>query len=697
MAEEDNELLTAEEASTLSLLEMVQQLEDANQLQENISDSTLKTTEVLTSIAKILQAQLDLDEEKKLKEGRQLDKVSDDDGGGFKFDKLEMPTSVADGFGLFLGAFVGAIEGFFKEITGWFTKKTNDVKKIQSQTMQRLRASYKSFKGSFIRFFTEIGNLVTKVFMKIFEPLTDLKKSFSSGGKIGKMFDGILKFFKMFKSLFVAIGRVFARIAAFIIAPILGIMKAMEEFDKQEEGGIVGKSVAALMGFITGFVDFMIVSLVDLVKSAVSWLFEKIFGEDNAVTKFLDSFSFSDLFQEGMTIIKDFFIGIPKYFKDAYNRGGGFTGMLGVLFKDYKELVTNLFGFVKELFGKGIKFITDKLGITDFLKDFKTAFVKSLEDAWTALKNVFSTAFDWVMEKLGINFDSQELVTIVSDWWDDLMKSFKDKLGAAWDGIKTFLGIDNTPTAPSTRMTTGTTTSNPVSGKNADALYEKVGFFGLSSINKANIPMASEKQLQEIIDDNDLTVDDMHFVKSHMDLLTVAKSKRPAMSESEEAAAVGKASESKAKNDAVLATSSPEELALIYAEMGIDNPAAPKEMGIDNPAAPKKIGTGTIATALNPVVTPPMMLLSSGNVPSPTLLGNEGSAVNQGQALQSGTSNLNDAKSRQQSAPPMMLSNSPNNSQTSNSNVSNNYTTSNVTAWDRYDPFANQMPSNAAK
>ena len=120
-------------------------------------------------------------------------------------------------------------------------------------------------------------------------------------------------------------------------------------------------------------------------------------------------------------------------------------------------------------------------------------------------------------------------------------------------------------------------------------------------------------------------------------------------------------------------------------------------MGIDNPAAPKKIGTGTIATALNPVVTPPMMLLSSGNVPSPTLLGNEGSAVNQGQALQSGTSNLNDAKSRQQSAPPMMLSNSPNNSQTSNSNVSNNYTTSNVSAKDFDDPFAHYMPSNAAK
>ena len=109
-------------------------------------------------------------------------------------------------------------------------------------------------------------------------------------------------------------------------------------------------------------------------------------------------------------------------------------------------------------------FVTDKLGITDFLKDFKTAFVKSLEDAWTALKNVFSTAFDYVMEKLGIDFDSQELVTIVSDWWDDLMKgSFKEKLGAAWDGIKTLfnIGVDDTPTAASIGYTLMPFTTSP--------------------------------------------------------------------------------------------------------------------------------------------------------------------------------------------------------------------------------------------
>ena len=178
----------------------------------------------------------------------------------------------------------------------------------------------------------------------------------------------------------------------------------------------------------------------------------------------------------------------------------------------------------------------------------------------------------------------------------------------------------------------------------------------------------------------------MAFVKHHMNLLTGIKTVSPAMSESEAAAAVGKREKSKGKRDAILARKTPLQLAAIY-----------EEMGIPNPAVAQKIGTGTIATALNPAPQSPMILRSTANAPSPALLGNEGSAVNQGQALQSGTSNLKDAKSKQNNAPPMVLQSSANNSKTSNSNVSNNYTTSNVTAWDRYDPFSNQMPSNAAK
>ena len=178
----------------------------------------------------------------------------------------------------------------------------------------------------------------------------------------------------------------------------------------------------------------------------------------------------------------------------------------------------------------------------------------------------------------------------------------------------------------------------------------------------------------------------MQFVRHHLNQVTAMKSVRPAMDAGEAADAEVKAAESKRKRDARLASIPPEELAEIY-----------ESLGIPNPALAQKIGTGTIATALNPAPQTPMMLISSGNASSPALLGNQGSAVNQGQALQSGTSNLNDAKSRQNNAPPMVLQSSANNSKTTNNKTNNNYTSGNVPAYDNYDPFSSQMPGNAAK
>ena len=72
-----------------------------------------------------------------------------------------------------------------------------------------------------------------------------------------------------------------------------------------------------------------------------------------------------------------------------------------------------------------------------------------------------------------------------------------------------------------------------------------------------------------------------------------------------------------------------------------------------------------------------------------------GSAVDQGQALQSGTSNMKDAKSKQQQGGSPIIVSSPNNSQTSNSKVSNNYTSSNVAAHDVYDPMTRYQPGTA--
>ena len=267
------------------------------------------------------------------------------------FEKLEMPTSVAEGFGMGLGFLVGSIQGFLQEVRGWFTKRTKEVKGFTSKTMRTLSNTWKFMKQDFSRMISAIGNLVTKAFKFIAQPLYDLRASFSAGGKIDKMLKGLKAFFGLWAPFFNALTRVATRIIAFIVAPIIGVMHAIEEFNSQES--LMAGLVAGALGFITGVIKFMITELADLVKSVVSWIVEKIFGDGNPFSKFLDSFSFSELFVEGMHLIRDWILSIPEYFMDALKRAmpsSGISGITNVLIGDLMGFVGNLFGFLSDLF-----------------------------------------------------------------------------------------------------------------------------------------------------------------------------------------------------------------------------------------------------------------------------------------------------------------------------------------------------------
>jgi hypothetical protein len=387
---------------------------------------------------------------------------------------------------------------------------------------------------------------------------------------------------------------------------------------KNQEGGFLSKFIAGAFGFIKGAISFIITDFLDLIKSAVSWIIEKIFGKDNPVTKFLDSFSFTELFVKGIDIIRDFFLGIPKYFTDAFKMGGGVFGALGILVDDIIDSVKNIFGFLGEILGKFGDYVLSKIPEP----------IKKLFGIGTSGGDSLDQAGADLTSPTGTPSASAPAATKVQP---------SQEAGGA------------RVTLPSGKISVG---GNKGTVTNADGVTRDLTKDEIADVRMPEEARDSDKDLlakkemyQSTIDNGD---------DSYMSREKTIRAKR--------------------------------EIRQIDKEIKIRADLLKQE-------SPKKIGNGTIGTALNP----PMMLRSSGNVSSPELMGNEGSAVNQGQALGVGTANLNDAKSKQKTSAPMMLSNSPNNSQTSNSNVSNNYTSSNVTAWDRYDPFANQMPSNAAK
>jgi len=744
MADEENNSEEEEVAKETTLQDMVEQLSESNILQKSLQESSMETTKVLTSIAKILQAQLDLSEQQKLDDGRDFDKPSSDDKPSKNpFEKLEMPTSVAEGFGMGGAFLVGSIKGFLEEVRGWFTKRTKEVKGFTSKTMRTLSNTWKFMKQDFSRMISAIGNLVTKAFKFIAQPLYDLRASFSAGGKIDKMLKGFGQFFNLWKGFFNALSRVATRIIAFIVAPIIGVMHAIEEFNSQES--LMAGLVAGALGFITGVIKFMIVELADLVKSVLSWIVEKIFGDGNPFSKFLDSFSFSELFVEGMHLIRDWILSIPKYFMDALKRAipsSGISGITNVLISDLMGFVGNLFGFLSEMVGNALMKIPGMLATVQFAEDFGKAVMESLKDAWIALKGYFHKGVEWVvglLDKVSFDFDSDDMVKVFTDFYDDMIKGFSKFFGRAWDSIKKIFGIEDTAAIPMSSQG-----GTPQGAAQGGSTWYNPSTWGGGDDKKDAAPDPTLAAIK-----------------------TIAKTSTP----EEAAQAEVNAAASKKKRDEFLASVPPEELAQIKADMGISTAAKPdtshlqfnavtgetidtsksyaasmgqdlggSSMGTGGYANPEAAAKGqavkdaanaehklaydrrqaekkllkipeTIRRAKPEPVSIPDFRLRERNraraagryvssvyksevsplIEAPT----GGSAVSQGQALQSGTSNMKDAKSKQQQGGSPIIVSSPNNSQTSNSKVSNNYTSGNVSAHDVHDPMSRYQPGTA--
>jgi hypothetical protein len=746
MADEENNS-EEEVAKEMTLQDMVEQLTESNILQKSLQESSMKTTEVLTSIAKILQAQLDLSEQQKLDDGRQLGAVPTDEDTTGKFEKFALPTSISEGIGFTLGGLGGLFAGIALEFAkvafvigkvGLFitkfifspiTKLVTFIKKIALGTkfaakirsiivglsMQfdiiadTLRTVSNNFKNSKMfeslkkigrgikNFGTRISNIFKSLKAYLFEPLKGIKSALPGMGKVGKFFKTIADVFKAIGKVAFAIGKFVGRI--FIVIAVVmslfdGVMEGIDAFTNTE-GGIVKKIFAGVMGFLTGFFDSFFVSILDMIKSGISWIVGFIFGEDNPVTKFLDSFSFSEIFRGMMTAVTDFFLNIEEL------PGKIMKAVKGI---DFGGILTS----IKEGLLSTFKFIFVDMNPFNLL--------------WTGISKL--------LELIGLE---DQIVKPITEFFDNIIKWIRDKFSALGDyvlgklGLSTDAATDAAPTATKEEAAPKGDDKNT----NDDAFYEKSAW-GKSSINKANIPMASEKQLQEIVDDNDLTDEDMMFVKTILavkqeeasddPMLAAIKTESPEMTPEEAAQAKVNAAASKKKRDEFLASIPPEELARIKAEMGISTAAktyagsvgstdfssmSPEEQSAydEFKQIPEGIRraephiqqrrTNPYSMALRSKVATRKELRSYQANPlieAPT----GGSAVNQGQALQNKTNDMADAKSRQQSGgSPVVISN-PNNSKVTTNNVSNTTSSGQASPFDMHDPFSKYAPGTAS-
>jgi hypothetical protein len=316
-----------------------------------------------------------------------------------------------------------------------------------SKTMKAAETATKSSKlGQLFGAFSKYFKMAGATFQTAIAPLKMALKEISSMGKVFK------SFFKFFKGFGKVLGRFFAPIMiAFDV--IVDLFRIFSDDTTSLKDKLID-SLAAIPKAIGNF----FIEIPEMVKKGISWLFEKMLGPENPITKFLDSFSFTEMWSSAVDSITKFFKEfnlepITNFFKESgewvkEKFDSVMTGIKGV-FTTAKDWITETWGTVAPGLERAWKFVTAPIRIWFKLfglifEDLKEIFVTAKDwvvENWATFEAVIKSAWDTVMipfNALGNSitkmFDGVKSVfTTAKDWVVDTWESMKPTLTAAWD------------------------------------------------------------------------------------------------------------------------------------------------------------------------------------------------------------------------------------------------------------------------
>jgi hypothetical protein len=166
----------------------------------------------------------------------------------------------------------------------------------------------------------EIKSLTPKL-IGAFKELFTALKGIPLFGKFFELFGKFTKSLGKFRVVFRALGRVVGRFIPFvnlIFAVIDSFKGAFQALERVKDKSIFSKIFATIIGAISGLVQGFAGQFLDLIKNILSWVFEKI--GLGSVSKFLDSFSFTEIFKNFFdTIIDSFVNGFERIIDDFKN------------------------------------------------------------------------------------------------------------------------------------------------------------------------------------------------------------------------------------------------------------------------------------------------------------------------------------------------------------------------------------------
>lgn len=217
-------------------------------------------------------------------------------GDGSRFEK--MISVVRTGWTKFTAVFASLGDWLASGKTGEFLSKGVELVKRIGSGFAKLGA-----------YFVSIGDLIKEGYAGL-KALTG-----GGGGFIGK----IVEFFKRIGGTFKYFLKFGMIIGRRILFPIIAIYDTvMGALDGWEKDGIFG----AIKGGISGLINSIFGSILDLLKDGVSWIIEAIFGE-NDVSKALDSFSFQDIISEAIDGLVDMLMTPVRVLQDLMKAFSG--------------------------------------------------------------------------------------------------------------------------------------------------------------------------------------------------------------------------------------------------------------------------------------------------------------------------------------------------------------------------------------
>jgi len=193
---------------------------------------------------------------------------------------------------------VSFVEGVIDTIKSKITKIGSAVAGFFEESVTKFKKYFSFFEDSKIgQILKSIGTFISDVVGKFVAPFKEAFSALSGDGVVMKIINGIKEFFGGIGQYFSKLSVVFdvvKKLVSKIFVPIQIIMGIFDFVTGAIEGYEKDGPLGAIQGGITGLINGVFMSFFDLIKDGISWILGAI-GFDDA-EKFLDSFTFSDLF-----------------------------------------------------------------------------------------------------------------------------------------------------------------------------------------------------------------------------------------------------------------------------------------------------------------------------------------------------------------------------------------------------------------